>query len=60
MAETPRNPDLGDDAALEPDNGSPPGTPRWVKMLAVITLVVIGLVVVLVLAGGHTPMQHGP
>ena len=36
--------------------GSDPGTPRWVKVFALIGGVVVALLVVLLLAGGH----HGP
>lgn len=47
-----------------PDRGSPPSTPRWVKVLGIIAIVLILLFVILHLAGnnlgcppagGHTP-----
>jgi hypothetical protein len=33
------------------------GTPRWVKVFAVITVVVIALIAVLLIVGGD---EHGP
>jgi L-asparagine transporter-like permease len=43
----------------ENDQG-PSGTPRWVKVSAIIALVVVGLIVVLLIAGrgGHGPGRH--
>jgi amino acid permease len=34
------------------------GTPRWVKVLAIIALVVLALVVVTGHGGGHGPGRH--
>ena len=46
MAQTP----------LEPGHGSTHGTPRWVKVLGIITLVLALLFVISLLAG----VRHGP
>ena len=40
----------------EPDPGSPPRTPRWVKVFGIIALVVVLLFVISLLAG----VRHGP
>ena len=51
----------GDAAGGVPDEESTPGTPRWVKVAGVITLVVVLLVVVLIVTGrggGHGPGRH--
>lgn len=46
-----------DDSGAGPGRGSPPGTPRWVKVFGIITLVLILLFVLMLLFGrGH----HGP
>jgi hypothetical protein len=34
------------------------GTPRWVKVSAVIALIVVVVFVVLLIAGGHNPGSH--
>ncbi|MGQ0601879.1 MAG: hypothetical protein ACT4QE_09315 [Anaerolineales bacterium] len=46
---------------VKPDRGSPPSTPRWVKVLVIIAIVLILLFVILHLTGnslggpgGHT------
>jgi hypothetical protein len=42
-------------------NPEPAGTPTWVKVFGIITLVVIALIVVLLVAGrggGHGPGRH--
>ena len=46
----------------KPDRGSPPSTPRWVKVSAIIVIVLVLLFVILHLTGnslggpgGHTP-----
>ena len=46
-----------------PDRGSPPSTPRWVKVSAIIVIVLVLLFVILHLTGnslgGHAPLiQH--
>lgn len=49
------NPDsngaTGDDG-VRPDRGSPPSTPRWVKVFGIIAIVLVLLFVILHLAGG--------
>ena len=47
---------------VKPDRGSPPDTPRWVKVFVIIFIVLILAVVILHLTGnslggpgGHTP-----
>lgn len=45
------------------DHGSPPSTPRWVKVLGIIGIVVILLVVLMLatgLGGPHGPRRHQP
>lgn len=43
-------------------SGSPPSTPRWVKVLAIIVLVLVAAFVILHLAGGgfgsHAPLVN--
>jgi len=45
--------------STKPDSGSPPGMPRWVKLLIIIFIVLVLLFVVLHLLGfglgSHTP-----
>ena len=57
MAEDPPHADSGDSTARR---GSRPGTPRWVKVLGLMTLVLVLLVVAVNLAtgGGHGPGRH--
>jgi len=47
-------------AAEGPGRGSPPGTPRWVKVFGIIVLVAVLLLVGLLLFGGgaHGPQRH--
>ena len=42
-----------------PSTGDGSGTPRWVKVSAIIALAVVLLFVVALLAGGHSPARHG-
>jgi hypothetical protein len=61
MADPPRYSETGDDAGAGPDRESRTGTPRWVKVFGIITLVVVLLVVLLLLtrgSGGHGPNRH--
>ena len=39
-----------------------PGTPRWVKVFAIIALIVVVLVAIVMVAGGgtHGPSRHSP
>jgi len=59
MADPPRQPDTGWDSGAGPDEESTGGTPRWVKLLGIIALVLVLLFVILHLAfggfGGHSP-----
>ncbi|MGI9099587.1 MAG: hypothetical protein ACR2H2_14045 [Solirubrobacteraceae bacterium] len=55
MADSPPNP--GDDTGAGPGRRSPPRTPRWVKVFAVIALVPVVLVVLMLLIDGDS---HGP
>ena len=67
MADLPPDPDSNIDpgagAPVRPSRRSPPGVPRWVKVFAIIVIVLVLLFVILHLAGGgfrgHTPvLQH--
>lgn len=52
----PTQPDHGAD-----EQATPPGMPRWVKILGVVAIAVIAvLVAVMLIAGGdHGPGRHG-
>ena len=54
--------DSGEDTGGGPKRGATPGTPRWVKVFGVITLVLVLLVVTLMVAssGNHGPGRHLP
>ena len=56
MADLPPDPDTG----AGPRRVSTTGTPRWVKVLGIIALVLILLVVVMLVIGGgsHGPGRH--
>ena len=41
----------------KPDRGSPPGTPRWVKVLGIVFIVLV-LVIVAVHLTGNNPFGH--
>ena len=50
---------LPPDADLGPDHEATAGTPRWVIMFGVITLIVVLLfVILLIVGGGHSPRRH--
>lgn len=54
--------DTGDDAGVGPGHGSPPITPRWVKVSGIIALALVLLVVTMMLTGGvggHKPPSGG-
>jgi len=53
-------PESGDATGVGHDRGSPPGTPRWVKVSGVTALVLLLLVVIGVLTGRAGPGGHGP
>ena len=57
------NSDTGDDSRVRPDRGSPPSTPRWVKVFVIIALVLVLLVVIMMftgVGGDHGPGRHIP
>jgi hypothetical protein len=59
MADPPRARDPSKDADLAPDRGSPPPMPRWVKVSGIIVAVLVLLLVfVLLVSGGHGPRRH--
>lgn len=59
MADSPAHTDEGDDTAVGHDSQPASGTPLWVKVFGIITLVVLLVLVVLLLAGGnHGPGRH--
>ena len=61
MADLPPYPDSNGDTGVGPDRGSPPSTPRWVKVFAIIAIVLVLLFVILQVAGGdHGPSRHSP
>lgn len=43
--------DLPPDSDMRPDRGSPPSTPRWVKVFGIIVIVLVLLFVILHLTG---------
>jgi hypothetical protein len=48
---------------VKPDRESPPSTPRWVKVLAIIALSVVLLIIIALvtdLGGPHGPGRHMP
>ena len=57
MSEPPRNPHPGDGPGVA-DVEPIAGTPRWVKVFGLIALVLVLLLVVLLLTGGHGPSRH--
>ena len=70
MPEQPSSPDSGGHTGAgtsrAPDPGTPPGTPRWVKVSAIVVIGLVLLFVILHLTGnspvgmgGHAPLlQH--
>jgi hypothetical protein len=55
LAELPPDPDsnadTGDDTGVGPDRGSTTTTPRWVKVLGVVALILVLLFVIMHLVG---------
>ena len=53
------HPDSNSDTGAKPGRRSPPSTPRWVKVVAIIALALVLLVVILHVTGrgfgGHAP-----
>jgi len=43
-----------------PDPNAPPGTPRWVKALGIIFIVLVLVVGFMLLSGEHGPGRHNP
>ncbi len=60
MADLPDHPARApDDAIPERVRGSPPGTPRWVKVFGIVAISVALLFVLLLLTrGSHGPHRH--
>jgi hypothetical protein len=61
MADPPGYPDTGDDTGAGPGREATPGTPRWVKVFAILVLVLVLLFVILKvtgLGGEHGPGRH--
>ncbi|MDQ0876562.1 hypothetical protein QFZ77_005221 [Paenibacillus sp. V4I3] len=59
-------PESNEDTSVEHGHGSPPSTPRWVKVFGIIALVLVLLFVILHLTGnnfgghgGHTLHSSG-
>ncbi len=59
MEETDPYLETSDDPGARRDRGSTAGTPRWVKVSAILALVLVLLVGVMLLAGGGSG-GHGP
>lgn len=58
MANQPPSPDTGDDTGAG-SGQEYPGTPRWVKVSAIIALILVLLIVIVLLFGGdHGPGRH--
>jgi hypothetical protein len=56
------NSDTSKDTGLKPNRGSPPGLPRWVKVLGIIFIVALVLVwvtmnLIIGSPGGHIPLM---
>jgi hypothetical protein len=62
MTNSPSYPDSNGDTGVGPDRGSPPSTPRWVKVFVIITIILVLLFVILqfVSGGEHGPRRHLP
>lgn len=68
MADPPSYPDTSNDTGVDPGRGSTtttpgyPGAPRWLKVSAIVALVLILLVVIMMIIGGgsHGPGRHMP
>jgi hypothetical protein len=50
----------GDDTGVGPGGGSTTITPRWVKVFGIIVIVLVLLVGIMMLSGGHGPGAHAP
>lgn len=60
MTDPPRYPDALSDSGADPDRGTPPGMPRWVKVSGLIVgVVVLALIAIMIIGGGdHGPSRH--
>jgi len=47
-------------APRDVEDTRPPGLPRWLKVSAIVTLVVIAIALLVMAVGGHSPGGHGP
>ena len=58
MADPPTSPNSNsDDTGVRQRRGSPPSTPRWVKVFGIVAVVLVLLFVILHLTG-HSPGGH--
>lgn len=57
MPDSPPDPDTGGGAAPTPDRRASTATPRWVKVSAIVALVLVLLLAVVLVTGlgGHQP-----
>ena len=60
MADPSSYPGTGDDTGVGRDRGPTSSAPRWVKVFGIITLILIVLLVIMLLIGGHGPGRHRP
>jgi plastocyanin len=62
MADRPSNSDTGDDTDTRSTEDPPSGLPQWVKVSAIIGIIVVMVVVIVTFVGGveHGPGMHGP
>ncbi len=64
MPDPSRDSQIGED--LQSDPGSPPKTPRWVKVFGIIAIVLLVVLVIGLITnqagpgGGHGPGRHMP
>ncbi len=59
MADPPPYPDSSGDTGDEPDRESTTGTPRWVKVMGIIVIILALGFVILMFGGGHTLPEGG-
>ena len=60
MDDSNRYSNAADDTEAALDRGSPPPTPRWVKVSGIIGLAVVLLIVIALATGLGGPGAHGP
>ena len=56
----PGSPDTSDDTGAGPDREPTTSSPRWVRIFGIIAAIVILLIAILLLTGGHGPRRHTP